>query len=192
LFHFTTRRLAAEQYPMIQPFVVFPMPNRLMRYPFDNSSRHKFLKTEDDWLRELVGRHGEKNWTLIASQMKRRTARQCRERYKNYLSPAVDNRPWSVEEESLLIDKVSELGQKWTQIAAFFERRSDVHVKNHWAMLTLRSHRIQKYESAKEQREQKVGGFIEPAFPIEPAIEDQWPWPSSAFAPTPNGDGFEQ
>jgi hypothetical protein len=72
----------------------------------------KFQKSEDDQLRALVLQFGESNWKLISLHMNRRNARQCRERYKNYLSPAFKHTPWSEEEERLLSEKVSELGPK--------------------------------------------------------------------------------
>lgn len=103
--------------------------------------RHKFSKQEDETLRRIVMQHGEGNWGTIAACMKNRTARQCRERYKNYLSPRIKNEPWTQEEEQLLERKFAELGPKWAKIALFFESRSDVNVKNHWAAMVNRQHR---------------------------------------------------
>ncbi len=42
---------------------------------------------EDALLLDLTGRLGTKDWCLIASAMETRTARQCRERYKNHVKP---------------------------------------------------------------------------------------------------------
>jgi Rps23 Pro-64 3,4-dihydroxylase Tpa1-like proline 4-hydroxylase len=63
------------------------------------AERHKFLKAEDDLLRRLVEQSGETNWNLISSFMNGRNARQCRERYKNYLSPQLHNSPWTTAED---------------------------------------------------------------------------------------------
>jgi hypothetical protein len=81
--------------------------------------------------------------------MNRRNARQCRERYKNYLSPNYRNTPWSPDEEHLLAQKVKELGQKWSAIAKFFEARSDVNVKNHWAAMVTRNERVMRFAQAR-------------------------------------------
>jgi hypothetical protein len=113
------------------------------------ASRHKFLPAEDELLRTLVERYGETNWNLISKFMRRRNARQCRERYRNYLSPIFRNVPWTADEERLLIEKVKEHGQKWSVIARSFEARSDVNVKNHWAAMSSRNERMQRYEQAK-------------------------------------------
>ena len=57
----------------------------------NSSMRHKFTKAEDDLLKQLVLKYGETNWMAVAAQMKTRTPRQCRERYKNYLSDKIKN-----------------------------------------------------------------------------------------------------
>jgi hypothetical protein len=114
------------------------------------SARNKFLKAEDDLLRTLVSKYGDTNWCLISSFMSRRNARQCRERYKNYLSPAFHNNPWTPAEEELLSQKVLEIGPKWSVIARMFQGRSDVSVKNHWAAMASRNERIEKYSHAKD------------------------------------------
>jgi hypothetical protein len=44
---------------------------------------------EDALLLDLTTRLGAKDWCLIASAMETRTARQCRERYKNHVKPTL-------------------------------------------------------------------------------------------------------
>ena len=97
-----------------------------------------FSPEEDERLKELVSQFGEKNWKNIARQMPNRTTRQCRERYKNYLSPHLSNAVWTEEEDALLREKYAEIGPKWATIACFFHGRSDVNVKNHWTTLCSR------------------------------------------------------
>jgi hypothetical protein len=111
--------------------------------PLDRSKkgaglRHKFSKGEDEQLKKLVAMHGENNWVVVAGEMNNRTPRQCRERYKNYLSPLIKNGPWTPEEEQLLERKVKECGPRWAKIALCFEHRSDVNVKNHWTAMSNR------------------------------------------------------
>jgi hypothetical protein len=127
-------------------------------------SRHKFQKYEDELLRQLVEKYGDRNWNLISRFMSRRNARQCRERYKNYLSPNFRNSPWTADEEELLAGKVKEIGPKWSVIARLFEARSEVNVKNHWAAIMSRNERIQKYARAQvQQGEQNARGKTEPS-----------------------------
>ena len=46
---------------------------------------------------------GEKDWNKIAAVVERRTARQCRERFKNHLKEGIKKGPWSPEEDSLIL-----------------------------------------------------------------------------------------
>jgi hypothetical protein len=78
------------------------------------------------------------DWKVVGRLMGGRTARQCRERYRNYLAPAVRIAPWTEAEESLLVAKFAELGPKWSQMTIFFDRRSAVSLKNHYAKISQR------------------------------------------------------
>ena len=98
--------------------------------------RQKFSKDEDTRLTHLVSQYGANNWHLIAEHMQTRSARQCRERYMNYLAPNVRNGKWTSEEEVLLVQKFEEYGPKWTHIAESFPGRSSVNVKNQWAVMS--------------------------------------------------------
>ena len=97
------------------------------------SSRQMFTPKEDKQLIELVKEYGDRNWRDISKKMENRTTRQCRERYRNYLSPNLTNGPWTAEEDLLLEQKYVELGPKWAAISQFFKNRSDVNIKNRWA-----------------------------------------------------------
>ena len=101
--------------------------------PDKKSARQMFTMEEDNRLCELVSEYGDRNWRVISRQMPNRTTRQCRERYRNYLSPKVKNGPWTQEEDILLEQKYIEYGPKWATIAKFFPSRSDVNIKNRWA-----------------------------------------------------------
>ncbi|OHS96337.1 Myb-like DNA-binding domain containing protein [Tritrichomonas foetus] len=117
--------------------------------------RNRFTKEEDDYLKYLVEEdyfknnnhtkiclNEEPNWNEIAVKMIGRTARQCRERYRNYLQPGINNGPWSQEEEELLEQKYREFGPQWCKLVKFFPNRSDVNIKNHYTCLLNRQSRI--------------------------------------------------
>jgi hypothetical protein len=61
-----------------------------------------------------------------------RTARQCRDRWTNYLAPAISFEPWRPEEDSLIVHKVNEIGTKWATIAKFTHGRTGNALKNRW------------------------------------------------------------
>jgi hypothetical protein len=119
--------------------------------------------------------------------MGRRNARQCRERYKNYLSPQFHNDPWTPAEERLLTEKVKELGQKWSKIATFFKGRSDVNVKNQWAAILTRQARVERAQNAKEIRVAQQTAAPEIQFGIQQLI-----WPEGSLVKEEEDDDREK
>lgn len=97
--------------------------------------RAKFSREEDDHLRKLVHEYGENSWSVIAEHMPGRNIRQCKERWGTYLSPSLNNGPYTEQEDALLLRKYEELGAKWVKIAKFFEGRTDTSVKNRFIVL---------------------------------------------------------
>jgi hypothetical protein len=93
-------------------------------------TRHPFSLYEDALLQSLVSIHGSYQWNRIADIMNR-TPRQCRERWKNYLSPPVVYQPWTPEEEQDLLSAMREIGPRWQQIGVRLNR-AEVDVKNHY------------------------------------------------------------
>jgi hypothetical protein len=103
---------------------------------------HRFSKEEDIQLRDLVSQFGNQNWLFIAARMPERTARQCKERWKNYLAPSLNRTPWTQEEDQLLLEKQRELGNKWARISKFFEGRTDAQIRHRWDLLSRRLGRV--------------------------------------------------
>jgi hypothetical protein len=101
--------------------------------PAKQNARRRPFGTEEDAviMRMMLGGaiHG---WEAIARRLPGRTARQCRERWTNYLSPSVRSEPWTVEEDHLLVEKVNEVKFSWSVIARSFNGRSDNDIKNRW------------------------------------------------------------
>ena len=106
------------------------------------SGRHMFTKEEDTYLLYLVSVFGTNQWNVIASLIGSRNARQCRERYKHYLSPHINNSPWTSEEDFILLSKYEQLGPRWAKIASFFNGRTDVAVKNRYTALVAKDPKI--------------------------------------------------
>lgn len=114
-------------------------PNLIQNVPAQpgnkNTRKHKFTPGEDETLKRLVQQYGY-DWKSIAAVLKNRNARQCRDRWKNYLRPEVNLRPWSPEEDALLIQKYQEFGRQWAIIAKSFPDRTDIHIKNRFTTLS--------------------------------------------------------
>ncbi|OHT04164.1 hypothetical protein TRFO_06496 [Tritrichomonas foetus] len=90
----------------------------------------KFTETEDNLLRLVIAQTGTENWHLVASRMGSRTARQCRDRWKHYLSPATNNNEWSEFEDLILVENFNRIGPHWGRLATLFPGRTSVGVRN--------------------------------------------------------------
>jgi hypothetical protein len=98
----------------------------------------KFTPAEDEQLAEVVSDLGTNDWEAVAKRLAGRNARQCRDRWDNYLSPSVFTGPWTPQEEQELARLVVQFGYAWKRIAGFFPSRSDVNVKSRWRRMQRR------------------------------------------------------
>jgi myb proto-oncogene protein len=87
------------------------------------------LLQEDAAIAELVQEHGTKQWKTVAKMIKekynikRRSAKQCRERWHNHLDPNINKEPISTEEERRIFGYHKTMGNKWAQIATILKGR---------------------------------------------------------------------
>lgn len=129
-------------------------PILIQRLPF-KCIKNKFTLYEDTVIRTLVHQLGDNpNWDLIASIVKTRTARQCKDRWNCYLDPQVNLSEWSAEEDDLLTEKVNSYGQRWKFLAQFFNRRSETNLKNRYKLLKRREEKRAKEVAPHNARKQ--------------------------------------
>ncbi|EAY20753.1 Myb-like DNA-binding domain containing protein [Trichomonas vaginalis G3] len=99
--------------------------------------KSKFTPEEDLKLKQIVESQKEPiSWKEISRLMVTRTPRQCRERYKNYLSDSIKHEKWSDSEDVLIMQLFSEYGNKWNIISKYIPGRTSNSIRNRWKYLS--------------------------------------------------------
>jgi hypothetical protein len=91
-----------------------------------------WTRTEDETIVEFVRKNGTKQWRSLCGLLPGRLGKQCRERWRNHLDPAINHDPWTAEEDAQLAELHKAFGNAWVRIAAVMRNRSDNAVKNRW------------------------------------------------------------
>lgn len=127
---------------------------QLIQHLFSTGNK-RFTEFEDQKLKELVGQFGARRWRRIAQLMPGRSARQCRDRYSNYLSPDFYNDKWTDDEDKLLIEKHKEFGSQWVKLATFFPGKNANNIKNRWNYKVSRIIRQQEKDQVSQPDQPK-------------------------------------
>lgn len=98
--------------------------------------RVKWTLEQDTRLTSLAVNYGAKNWNAIASCMNenfpvsQKTSKQCRERWHYCLDLKINHKPWTKDEEAVLLIAHMDYGNRWCDIATRFNGRHNNMIKN--------------------------------------------------------------
>ncbi|CAF0942426.1 unnamed protein product [Rotaria sp. Silwood1] len=139
--------------------------HRWERFLDPSITKGPWTDEEDKKVIELVRDYGARQWSLIAKELKGRVGKQCRERWHNHLNPAINKNPWTNDENLLLFILHQHFGNKWAEIARYFNGRSDNSIKNHWN------------SSMKKKFELEVTNLKRQGLEWTALIPPDFPWP---------------
>ena len=113
--------------------------------------RHRLTEDEKATVLKLYEEYGSDCWDKVQQVLHLKSKRTAREHFYKFLITD-SKKPFTPEEDQLIIDKVKELGTKWSQIAKFFDNRSDINIRNRYRILArnIDSNKAQKRKPRKQ------------------------------------------
>ncbi|KAL5009999.1 hypothetical protein ScPMuIL_012304 [Solemya velum] len=124
--------------------------------------------TEDEILKAAVMKYGKNQWARIASLLHRKSAKQCKARWFEWLDPSIKKTEWSREEEEKLLHLAKLMPTQWRTIAPIIGRTAAQCLEHYEYLLDKAQNRD---ESEDDPRKLKPGE-IDPNPETKPAKPD--------------------
>ncbi|CAK8697767.1 unnamed protein product [Clavelina lepadiformis] len=126
--------------------------------------------TEDEILKAAVMKYGLNQWSRIASLLHRKSAKQCKARWYEWLDPSIKKTEWSREEEEKLLHLAKLMPTQWRTIAPIVGRTAAQCLEHYEYLLDKAAHN-EDDDNADDPRKLKPGE-IDPAPETKPARPD--------------------
>ncbi|CAL8257977.1 unnamed protein product [Arctogadus glacialis] len=127
--------------------------------------------TEDEILKAAVMKYGKNQWSRIASLLHRKSAKQCKARWYEWLDPSIKKTEWSREEEEKLLHLAKLMPTQWRTIAPIIGRTAAQCLEHYEYLLDKAAQRDNEEEGGDDPRKLKPGE-IDPNPETKPARPD--------------------
>jgi pre-mRNA-splicing factor CDC5/CEF1 len=126
--------------------------------------------TEDEILKAAVMKYGKNQWARVASLLSRKSAKQCKARWYEWLDPSIKKTEWSREEEEKLLHLAKLMPNQWRTIAPIVGRTAGQCMEQYERLLDMAQEG--KELDASEDPRRLRPGEIDPAPETKPARPD--------------------
>jgi len=104
--------------------------------------------TEDEILKAAIMKYGKNQWSRIASLLHKKSAKQCKSRWYEWLDPSIKKTEWSREEDEKLLHLAKLMPTQWRTIAPLVGRTA--------------AQCLERYEYLLDQAQQREGDEGDP------------------------------
>lgn len=127
--------------------------------------------TEDEILKAAVMKYGKNQWSRIASLLHRKSAKQCKARWYEWLDPSIKKTEWSREEDEKLLHLAKLMPTQWRTIAPIIGRTAAQCLERYEYLLDQAQRKEDGDDSVDDPRKLKPGE-IDPNPETKPARPD--------------------
>ncbi|XP_072035693.1 cell division cycle 5-like protein [Amphiura filiformis] len=127
--------------------------------------------TEDEILKAAVMKYGKNQWSRIASLLHRKSAKQCKARWFEWLDPSIKKTEWSREEDEKLLHLAKLMPTQWRTIAPIVGRTAAQCLERYEILLDQAQKKETDGETTDDPRKLKPGE-IDPNPETKPARPD--------------------
>lgn len=127
--------------------------------------------TEDEILKAAVMKYGKNQWSRIASLLHRKSAKQCKARWYEWLDPSIKKTEWSREEDEKLLHLAKLMPTQWRTIAPIIGRTAAQCLERYEYLLDQAQKKEDGDDTVDDPRKLKPGE-IDPNPETKPARPD--------------------
>ncbi len=123
---------------------------------------------EDEILKASVMKYGLNQWSRVSSLLVRKSAKQCKERWYEWLDPKIKKTPWTKDEEEKLLNLAKMFPCQWKTIAPFVGRTAFQCIEHYEYLLDTAQGRVPSNNDPRKLRP----GEVDPNPEARPARPD--------------------
>ncbi|XP_044012402.1 cell division cycle 5-like protein [Aphidius gifuensis] len=127
--------------------------------------------TEDEFLKSSMMKYGKNQWSRIASVLHKKSAKQCKSRWYEWLDPSIKKTEWSREEDEKLLHTIKYMPTQWRTIAPMIGRTASQCLERYEYLLDQAQKKEEGEDGIDDPRKLKPGE-IDPNPETKPARPD--------------------
>mmetsp|Transcript_27306 Transcript_27306/g.33321 ORF Transcript_27306/g.33321 Transcript_27306/m.33321 type:complete len:780 (+) Transcript_27306:197-2536(+) len=127
--------------------------------------------SEDEILKAAVMKYGKNHWARVASLLSRKSAKQCKARWHEWLDPSIKKTEWTREEDEKLLHLAKLMPTQWRTIAPAVGRTASQCLERYEKLLDMAQEGESGEQSAQDIRKLRIGE-IDPNPEGKPARPD--------------------